>query len=156
MEYKNLSETLDYIGQLARDDYKEKLRTGQPFNSIATGKLFNSIKYRVDVTDTSIKLSFIDLPEYYINVERGQKKGENTLNREFIAKIYDWMIVRRIPNKPGLAFLIARSIAENGIKAKPYIREIKTELKNYVDDIEKAITKDISEEIKNKLNKITK
>lgn len=150
MEFKNLEETLELIGQLARDQYKDKLKTGKPYNSIATGKLFNSIDYRVDLTNNGIKLSFVDLPDYYIYVENGRKPGGKMPPISIIKK---WIKDRGIPNKPGLEYIIARSIGENGIKPKPYIREIKITLKNYIDEIEDAITKDIAQEIKTKLNK---
>jgi hypothetical protein len=102
MEWDNLKTTLDIIGKMARDDYKEKLKAG----SFATGKLYNSVKYRIDITENGVKLSFVDLPDYYLNLENGIKAGKMPP----ISVIQKWIIDKGIPDKPGLAFLIARSI----------------------------------------------
>lgn len=143
MEYTNLVEVLNIIGQTALEEYKDKIKKG----AYATGTLFNNVKYRIDITDNGVKFSFVDLPDYYINVENGRKPNGKFPPIEVIRK---WMIVKKIPDKPGVAFLIARSISKKGIKPKPYLREIKTEIKNnYSDDIISAIKKDIELSIKN-------
>lgn len=148
MEFNNLTDTLTLIGQIASEEYKEKIKRG----AYATGNLFNSVKYELDVTEQSIKLSFTNLPDYYLKVEKGQKPNENTLTREFIGKIYKWMLTKKISTKNNGQYYIARSIVNNGVKAKPYLSQIKLTLKNnYVDEIENAIKKDIKEMLKNKI-----
>lgn len=143
MEFTNLVELLNNIGQNAVTQYKNKIKK----SAFATGQLFNSVKYRIDITENGIKLSLTDLPNYYINVENGRKAGGKFPPIEVIRK---WMIVKKIPDKPGVAFLIARSISEKGIKPKPYLREIKAEIKNnYNDDLTTALKKDIELSIKN-------
>ena len=56
MEFNNTIITLNKIGELIRDTYKGKLKDG---GHIATGKLYNSINYKLVVTDNDIKLFFL-------------------------------------------------------------------------------------------------
>ena len=72
-----------------------------------------------------------------------------------VNEIKRWMISRGIPAKPGLDFLISRSIAKKGIKPKPFLRETRIELKSLVPSIKTALEKDLKEftdkRIKNKI-----
>lgn len=141
MEYTNLIKILNTIGTEIRDKYKEKIKTG----AYATGKLYNSVQYKVNVTDNSVKLS-LNLEDYWINVENGRVAGKKMPPISVIRK---WMLSKSIPDKNGLAYLISRKISKKGIKAKPYLRQTKNEvIPNYMDDITKAINKDLKESIK--------
>lgn len=141
MEYTNLIKILNTIGTEIRDKYKEKIKTG----AYATGKLYNSVQYKVNVTDNSVKLS-LNLEDYWINVENGRVAGKKMPPISVIRK---WMLNKSIPDKNGLAYLISRKISKKGIKAKPYLRQTKNEvIPNYMDDITKAINKDLKESIK--------
>ena len=141
MEYTNLIKILNTIGTEIRDKYKEKIKTG----AYATGKLYNSVQYKVSVTDSSVKLS-LNLEDYWINVENGRVAGKKMPPISVIRK---WMLSKSIPDKNGLAYLISRKISKKGIKAKPYLRQTKNEvIPNYMDDITKAINKDLKESIK--------
>lgn len=141
MEYTNLIKILNTIGTEIRDKYKEKIKTG----AYATGKLYNSVQYKVNVTDSSVKLS-LNLEDYWINVENGRVAGKKMPPISVIRK---WMLSKSIPDKNGLAYLISRKISKKGIKAKPYLRQTKNEvIPNYMDDITKAINKDLKESIK--------
>lgn len=144
MEYTNLINILNTIGIEIRDKYKEKVKKG----AYATGKLYNSVQYKVNVTDTSIKLS-LNLEDYWINIEDGRVAGKKMPPISVIRK---WMLSKSIPDNKGIAYLIARKISEKGIKAKPYLKQTKNEvIPNYLDDITKAINKDLKESLK--LNK---
>lgn len=72
-----------------------------------------------------------------------------------VNEIKRWMVSRGIPAKPGLDFLISRSIAKKGIKPKPFLRETKVELQSLVPSIKLALEKDLKkftdERIKNKV-----
>lgn len=141
MEYTNLIKILNTIGTEIRDKYKEKIKTG----AYATGKLYNSVQYKVNVTDSSVKLS-LNLEDYWINVENGRAAGKKMPPISVIRK---WMLNKSIPDKNGLAYLISRKISKKGIKAKPYLRQTKNEvIPNYMDDITKAINQDLKESIK--------
>lgn len=56
----------------------------------------------------------------------------------------------------GTAYKISRSISKKGIKANPYLKNIKKTLPNYLDDIKAAIIKDlnIKNTIETKLNSV--
>lgn len=143
MEYTNLIKTLNIIGTEIRDKYKEKVKTG----AYATGKLYNSVQYKVSVTDSSVKLS-LNLEDYWISVENGRAAGKKMPPISVIRK---WMLNKSIPDKNGLAYLISRKISKKGIKAKPYLKQTKNEvIPNYMDDITKAINADLKESINKK------
>lgn len=143
MEYTNLIKILNTIGTEIRDKYKEKVKTG----AYATGKLYNSVQYKVSITDSSVKLS-LNLEDYWINVENGRAAGKKMPPISVIRK---WMLSKNIPDKNGLAYLISRKISKKGIKAKPYLRQTKNEvIPNYMDDITKAINQDLKESLNKK------
>lgn len=135
MEYTNLINTLNQIGLEVRNKYKDKI-------SSATGKLYNSIDYKVTISSDSIKLLFI-AEDYWINVEEGRKAGSKMPP---IRDIEDWIISKGLPEKKGLAYIIARSIAEKGIKPTYYLRDIMIN-NDFSDEIAKALQKDINIEI---------
>ncbi len=143
MEYTNLIKVLEIIGAEVRDKYKEKVKTG----AYATGKLYNSVQYKVNITEQSIKLS-LNLEDYWINVENGRVASKKMPPVSVIRK---WMLSKGIPDKNGLAYVISRKISKKGIKAKPYLKQTKNEIiPNYLDDITKALTKDLKESLNNK------
>lgn len=144
MEFDNLVDTLNMIGELARDQYKAKIRKG----AYATGKLFNSIEYKLTVTENGVKL-YLTMLDYYIYVEEGRKVG----SMPPVSAIKKWMLTKGLPNNNALAWKISHSIAKNGIKAKPYIREIKATLPSFTDDIQKAFEKDVEIELEKIIKK---
>lgn len=145
MEYRHLVEILNRVGSEMRDKYKEKIKNG----AFATGKLYNSINYKIVVNETSIRLS-LNLEDYWINVENGRVAGKKMPPISVIRK---WMITRSIPDNKGTAYLIARKISEKGIKAKPYLRNTYNEvMPNYKAEITNALKKDIKNAIKQQVN----
>ena len=143
MEFNNLHNKLVEIGEYVRDKYKENLKSN---NHYATGKLYNSIEYKLTVTENSIKLYFV-AADYWIFIEEGRSPGRMPP----VDVIEHWMVNKKIPGNKGTAYKIARSIGLNGTHANPYLRNIKTELvNNFKDDIEKALSTDVKIE----LNKI--
>lgn len=144
MEYKNLIEKLNDIGEFIRDTYKDKLKSG---GSIATGKLFNSVNYRVEMRDDSVVVIFI-AENYYLNIEKGREPNGKFPPIEAIRK---WIVAKGLPNKPGLEYLIARKISEQGVKAKPYLKETINMMPNITKDLEMALKKDLELSIKENL-----
>ena len=143
MEHTNLIKILNTIGTEIRDKYKAKIKSG----AYATGKLYNSVQYKVSITESSVKLS-LNLEDYWINVENGRASGKKMPPISVIRK---WMLSKSIPDKNGLAYLISRKISKKGIKAKPYLKQTKNEvIPNYMDDITKAINQDLKESINKK------
>ena len=145
MEYKHLTEILNRVGTEFRDKYKEKIKNG----AFATGKLYNSINYKISISDTTVKLSLL-MEDYWINVENGRVAGKKMPPLSVIRK---WMVTRSIPDNKGTAYLIARKISEKGIKAKPYLRNTYNEvMPNYKVEITNALKKDIKNAIKQQVN----
>lgn len=147
-KFENTIELLNKIGEEVKEKYKDKLKTGDVF---ASGKLYNSVNYKLITSENGIKL-FFEAEDYWYYIENGRKAGGKFPPIKLIEK---WIIQKGLPNKPGLAFLIARSIAENGIKPKPYLKAIKQNINNnYKSEIEKSIKEDLNIYIKEKINKI--
>lgn len=145
-QYPELMKTLIQIGKHNKTEYKANL---QAKNKVASGKLYNSIDYRIELTDKGCKLYFV-AEKYYINIENGRKAGAKMPPVELIKR---WMDIKGIkPRKgyslSGTAFIISRSISKKGIKPNPFLREIKKGLKEYVDDIKIAVAKDLNKDIK--------
>jgi hypothetical protein len=152
MEFKHVQEVIKKIGEKAREQYKDGLKNnpnkyGNGRNSIASGKLFNSVNYRIDISDIDIKLYFT-AEDYWINIENGSKY---TNKLPPISAIRNWMVNRNISGK-NLEWKIQRSIFKNGIKAKPYLKDVKNIIKDkYKNEIEEAFKKDMKEYLKTKL-----
>lgn len=148
MVYTHLEEKLAEIGAVIRDKYKSKLKANGVY---ATGKLFNSIDFKLTVKEGEIDLSFVAL-DYWINIEEGRKPNSKMPRVEEIRK---WMITRGIPDKPGVAFVIARSIAKKGVKPNPFLRETRIEIQELVPSIKLALEKDLDNYMENNIkNKI--
>lgn len=132
MEYTNLIKILNDIGNEITDNYKSELQRNK---KIATGKLYNSIDYKIIKDDKSIKLIFI-AEDYFLEVEEGRKAGGKMppLN-----KIKEWMrtkgIIKRDP------YIIARSISLKGIRSVPSLKKAR-EMNKYTNIIAKAIEAD--------------
>lgn len=132
MEYTNLIKILNDIGNEITDNYKSELQKNK---KIATGKLYNSIDYKIIKDDKSIKLIFI-AEDYFLEVEEGRKAGGKMppLN-----KIKEWMrtkgIIKRDP------YIIARSISLKGIRSVPSLKKAR-EMNKYTNIIAKAIEAD--------------
>lgn len=153
VEYKNLNQTLKIIGELVAEQYQFDLKNnpkkyGNGKNSIASGKLFNSIDYKIVSDGKSIKLYFI-AEDYYIFIEEG---SVFTTKMPPINSIRRWMISKGMEIGGKAEFKIQRAIFKNGIRPKPYLRDIKQTLKNmYKDDLELALKKDLKAIIKDKI-----
>lgn len=146
MEYNHLEAALIKIGEAIKSQYKAKLKSGRAY---ATGRLYNSIDYRLDITDDGAKLVF-EAENYYLNIEQGRKAG---MKMPSIAIIRKWMIRKGIPDENNRAYLIARNIAKKGIKAKPYLKEIQSKVSKYNIEITNAVNLDIKEALNNTNNK---
>lgn len=148
MKLDNLEKKVEEAGKALRETYKDKLKSG---GVSATGKLFDSVDYRLEVLEEHIYLYF-KAEDYYIHIEKGRKPNSKMPPIEVIRK---WMITKGIPDKPGTAFVIARSIGVKGIKPKPFLREAKIEIKEYETQFKDALLLDvekyIDENIKGKI-----
>lgn len=144
MEYKHLTEALSEVGKYVTDTYKEKLKSGGVY---ATGKLYNSVKYRIEVLENRLHFEF-EAEDYWINIEEGRAAGSKMPPVEQIRK---WMIAKGIPDMPGTAYTIARSIGKKGIKPKPYLRETIANIDQYKPRLREALELDIKEHTDKKI-----
>lgn len=134
MEYENLINTIKDIGEEIVKKYKSELKNK---NKIASGKLYNSIDYKLEVTSNSIKLIFIS-EDYFINVEDGRPAGKRMPPIDVIKK---WCKQKGILEKN--AYAIARNISLKGIRKVPSLKESRN-VSRYTELIKKAIDKDIA------------
>lgn len=118
---------LNSFGNTIISKYKEKIA------EYSSGKLFNTINFTVTKNSSSYTVT-INLEEYYTWIEHGRKAGSKMPP---VDKIQEWIEVRQIIPRPyvlksgvqvvptikQLAYVIARSIAKNGIQARPYMKE---------------------------------
>lgn len=158
MEWKNLKQVLEDYGSELQDYLKDELDK----NDInASGKLKESIKYTVELDDTSIELdlSLLDYYKYVLGNGRGPTKNNGPGNVR--VGIRQWVKDKGIqptemqlpdgttylPTVEQLPFMITRKIHREGYKAKEGTETIETTISTleakYMPLIEDAITKDI-------------
>ncbi len=105
MRLTKLTDLLNKVGSELTSEMKTRLKGSGKVN---TGKLLNSIKYKVTEKKDSVELDFTML-EYGEWVDQGRKPGKQPP----LDKIRKWCIQRGIPVKA--AYPIARSIGKHGI-----------------------------------------
>lgn len=156
MEYKNLQLTLQKLSPTLVNLYRQNIDSS---GSNASGALANNISFEVVKGDSFYAVDF-RLMDYWKYVENGRKPGKwPNLNA-----IQNWISVKRIaprayngklPTLNELTYLISRKIALKGIEPKNLLsKAINTFEENYIQLIEDAITKDLSNEIDFNLNAI--
>ena len=153
--FDNLKIVLLEIGVEVKTKYKEQLKKN---NVIASGKLYDSVGYEVKIIDNdSIQLYFTAL-DYWINIEDGRKSYAGQPNKTPpIQAIRKWILQKKIPYSKNIEYKIAHSINTKGIKSKPYLSKIKSNLNSdekYKKMIEKALVKDIKESYKRKFQQL--
>ena len=82
MVFTHLEEKLSEIGAEVREKYKGKLKANGVY---ATGKLYDSIDYKLTVKEEGIELYFTAL-DYWINIEEGRKPNSKMPNVAEIRK----------------------------------------------------------------------
>jgi len=151
-KYNNLILLLANIGKDVKTKYKNKLKTPDKngYNAIASGKLFNSVDYKVLYKDGSVKLFFV-AEDYYINVEDGRGIGKKMPP---IIAIKRWILQKKLNKTPGMEYKIQRSISVLGIKPRPFLKQVSKDLvKTYKVQIEEALKKDVNVNIKVSIKK---
>lgn len=126
------------------EDYKGKL---------PSGNLKDSITSRITLDLSNIRISLY-LNDYWIYVENGRKPGKFPplnkmleISRNIIPKPYILPNGKSvIPNEKQLAFLIGRSIAENGMEPTNYLSD---SLNKHKDRLINGLTKILKEEFIN-------
>ena len=163
MDYKNTITVLNEFADTLINEYKGKLAS----EGWQSGKLYNSIK---KVSVKNIKGNFmltLNLEDYWKYIEEGRKAGKQPARKKMppIISIRKWIerknIIPRpitlkngkkvLPNINSLAFLISRSILDNGFKtaisSKPYFKtSLQTAMEMFKDKIKEALAKDLIED----------
>ena len=118
-EFPNLTRVLnDYANSLV-DNYRNALSTD---GINASSELSNSVKYIIEKDNGKFEVN-LELADYWKYVENGRRAGKMPP----ISAIEKWIEIKpvlprpyngKLPTTKQLAFLIARSIGENGIEPK--------------------------------------
>lgn len=118
----------------------------------ATGNLAGSVMFSVDHRGIQYKV-ILDLLSYWKYVEYGRRAGKMPP----IQAIMDWIKVKpvipreingHLPTERQLAFLIARSIGENGIEGKHVLETANTKTQEQmIESIKQAFLEDIGEDM---------
>lgn len=149
-------QTVQQLAQILIDLYRQELT----INSVnSSGSLYNTIKSQVVVDDQAITGDLI-LNDYWKYIEYGRKPGRFPN----IQAIKGWIKQKpviptgklgKLPTTDQLAFLISKKIATKGIQGKNLLEKAIDILeKQYNNKLEDAVTKDVTKEIDNQLNKI--
>lgn len=129
--------------------------TLQRNGSNASGDLAKSIKGNVKVNGKWVEIS-VSMEDYWKYVEYGRKPGKFPP----IDAIKMWIDVKpilpraingKLPTKPQLAFLIARKIAQKGIKPKPFLYNTMDKFK-LVENLYDVVAEELQKQIQNELD----
>ena len=153
MEFTNVVQFLNDFGKELADKYQRKIVND---DSVASGKLLNSIRYIFNKNNTSFEIS-MEMAEYWKYVEDGRKSGKFPP----ISAIREWVKVKpviprpyngKLPTENQLAFLISRSISKKGIRPRPIFDDsLDDAMRDFENGLEDAFTKDVE----NEMDKIT-
>lgn len=145
MEFKHLEEVLQRYGKTVATEYARLAPE-------ATGNLAGSVMFSVDHRGIQYKV-ILDLLSYWKYVEYGRRAGKMPP----IQAIMDWIKVKpvipkeingQLPTERQLAFLIARSIGENGTEGKHVLEKANTKTQEQmIESIKQAFLEDIGEDV---------
>lgn len=157
INFDNLMQTLQEYAQEVRNLYQDKLIT---HDRIASGKLLNSVEYRIDYNGTEYSVKLL-MEDYWKYVENDTKPHFPPLN-----KILEWIQVKPViprPDKEGniptpkqLAYLIGRKISKVGTQGSHDLEEAIEEINlKYKDKMIYALRQDTDRILKVMLGDIT-
>jgi hypothetical protein len=146
-ENKNLDKAFDSLG---KDLVKTLVKNLLSANKKATGNLIRSIDYKVVEKANGFIVELL-AADYLTNVDEGRRKGAKQPPTKSLDR---WVIARGIAprdkkgkfiSRESVKFLIARSIAKNGIKPTNVIQNTINEVYNNKQKlIEKAAIEDLN------------
>ena len=154
MNFKRVDELLNAKGYDLLNKYREQLTKN---NKDASGQLRSSLDFRVEFTDTGAKLYFI-AEDYWVNIEEGRRAGAKMPPIQAIQKwVRDKGIERRASKIKRVAYVIARSIGRNGIKAQPLLsNSIEAMLDEFLPELREALRLDLKDYLKETIKLIKK
>jgi hypothetical protein len=144
IKYNHLLEALEDYADLLKDEIITILKAHKK-----DGKIDKTLKFWVNVLGTKYQLN-LDIEDYFKYIESGRRKGAK---QPPINAILKWIkqknILPKIDKKlkpKQLAFVIARSISKNGIKALPILNKSISKInKSYKFLLIEALHKDVQE-----------
>ena len=141
--------------QKVMEEYAMYLLNSTKSNLPDTYRIKSKLNFVFEIDGNFYEIVF-HAPDYFKYVENGRGPGKNPP----IKAIEDWITIKHItpyptakgvlPTKKQLAFLIARSIGENGTKATPTFalsRALDEDKSYWNDQIDKAITEDVYDNV---------
>jgi hypothetical protein len=128
---------------------------------IATGALYESVRYQVDPNTGKIQFIFAEEGKW---VQSGRRRGARFPPPAPILKWIKEKGIRGRDRKTGrfitdrsLTFLISRGISENGIKPLPFMSmAIKESRAQLAKELKKAVTKATVKRLKNRIKTLVK
>ena len=141
MELNNLKIYLADFSKQVTDSYRDKIIKNKV---VATGKLRDSINYRLITTETSVGF-YLSAVDYWEFVEDGRKAGKAVP----ISPLKNWLLAKGLKASP---YAISKSIQKKEIEAELFFRQSLNEFEIDLIRIDEAIQKDINEMLNIKLN----
>ena len=150
MDFENTAKTIQDYAKRFIEVYRGRLEDFGYEN----GKLYKTLDYSISNEGITWVVT-IHLEDYWKYIEDGRRPGAKMPPVEAIKKWIEYKkILPRpiqlksgktvIPSTQQLAFVIARSIGENGIKARPIARETVDQLNNeFISILKASIQRDI-------------
>ena len=152
MKFSRTEALLNSFAQTIVNRYKDKI------SEYASGKLYKTIDYTITSKSDSYLVT-INLEEYWKFIEKGRRPGAKIPP---VSAIENWIKIRkiiprpvalksgkqRVPTVKQLAYVIARSIARNGIAPRPFMREsIEDTMKDFKSKLTAAVREDVLENL---------
>ena len=156
MDFENTAKTIQDYAERFIELYRGRLE-GFGYEN---GKLYKTLNYSISNEGIDWVVT-IHLEDYWKYIEDGRRPGAKMPPVEAIKKWIEYKkILPRpiqlksgktvIPSTQQLAFVIARSIGKNGIKARPIARETVDQLNNeFVSILKSSIQRDIHQYLEN-------
>lgn len=161
MEWENTKLILDEFGKQFIDAYRSGL---DEKDANASMGLYNSLNFEIKLGEQSISLDIL-LNDYWKYLEYGCKGEESSYPEAYYpvhfpptSAIEEWIRIKpvipdqrngKLPTQKQLAFLIARSIYNQGIEPRFIFRDAGESVWEQLKDaLEDAITKDVKNNIK--------
>ena len=156
MDFENTAKTIQDYAERFIEVYRGRLKDFGYEN----GKLYKTLDYSISNEGITWVVT-IHLEDYWKYIEDGRRPGAKMPPVEAIKKWIEYKkILPRpiqlksgktvIPSTQQLAFVIARSIGKNGIKARPIARETVDQLNNeFVSILKASIQRDIHQYLEN-------
>ena len=145
MEFRHLKEVLDRYGMTVTTDYSRLVPE-------ATGNLADKIGFRV-LNKGVEYLVEVDLLSYWKYVEYGRRPGKMPPMEPILEWIKAKPVIPRevngnLPTERQLAFLIARSIGENGTEGRHILQQANDRTQEQlIESVKQAFLEDIGEDM---------